>query len=1119
MTDLFIEPGIERLDEFVRRFTPDRVLIVGEPDGDLEARIFEIDAEVRWTDNPRAGHLQGRLAAFRGHDNDRWTVVLNFAGQPADQAREVRWSELSHSDPLDPFPDRVATYWESSKARKGVAKFEPGDTIKVNGSGAVGRVKRTRRVDGGFEYDIEVEGALRQAGEASLTGITGDPRDPEFWMAQPPADAERIALTLTWTKLNNPLTDTIYSFRSSRTLFRTYQFRPVLKMINSDNRRLLIADEVGIGKTIEAGLIWNELEQRGDVESVLVIVPSGLRFKWQDELRIRFDRRVPILKRDDLREWLRDLGRGEGRAIQGIVTLEALRTATDILEELEVLSPRLDLVIVDEAHNMRNAGTKSHRLGSLLAEWADALVFLSATPLNLRETDLFNLLHILDEQAYPTASILQMQIEPNVQINKAARTLLTTGKEDPTSVLRDLREIAETDFGSVLVGSPDFKELEQVLDQAEPLTPAQISSAKRLLLELHTLAPVFTRTRKVDTAEHKAMREARNIDVRWTPQERAYYQAIYDTFARRAAASGGPAAFIMQMPLRQAASCLPAMREILIAKDEIQLHDEFDSDADSSALAGLLIEPEDRRMSILNTPLDVDTKFDEFVASLREALAVGSGQAMVFSFFRKTLEYLQRRLSGEFRVGLMYGPTPTEDRQTIIADFRAGKFDVLLCSEVGSEGLDFQFCNVLVNYDLPWNPMKVEQRIGRLDRFGQENEKIFIFNMQIPGTIETDILGRLYDRIGVFKRTIGDLEPILRDFENQLDDSLNPNLTPSQREERRLAFEVALESHEQDKEEISTTDSLVAGLDSLLIDGFEDDSPGGGRFVGRDEIRRFLDHYLHLVDGRMKPQPGSASAVNISGSSELAAELRRVRKPGGTLTSAAALAAQAEGRGFDATFDEAEAVTNQLDFLGVRHPLVGIALERLARDDLTLSRYGVVEVEDLSPSRDHLVALFLVTSYGIRPSLEILPVAVNAEGEVVDGVGDQLLSALAHGKIRTADAPVSLRAQDLYDVANGYRARLLGELERRGAASNSSLIDRRIAIVRAEFHAKIMRDREHLAMGTERGSAESYLLGLKTRIRNLEVRRDETLANLDQKRSYSIVSEPVAVVIVQPPSG
>ena len=131
-------------------------------------------------------------------------------------------------------------------------------------------------------------------------------------------------------------------------------------------------------------------------------------------------------------------------------------------------------------------------------------------------------------------------------------------------------------------------------------------------------------------------------------------------------------------------------------------------------------------------------------ARLLELRETGLRQVMVFSFFRGTLQYLEQRLSLKMSVRLMTGLTKMDERQRVMEDFRAGKFDVLLLSQVGAEGLDFEFCNVLVNYDLPWNPMQVEQRIGRLDRFGQTSEKIFIFNMHVPGTIESDIFERLY---------------------------------------------------------------------------------------------------------------------------------------------------------------------------------------------------------------------------------------------------------------------------------------------------------------------------------------------------------------------------------------
>ena len=161
---------------------------------------------------------------------------------------------------------------------------------------------------------------------------------------------------------------------------------------------------------------------------------------------------------------------------------------------------------------------------------------------------------------------------------------------------------------------------------------------------------------------------------------------------------------------------------------------------------------------------DRDTKFERFFAALRDVLAQNpDAKVVVFSFFKRTLEYLQRQLS---RAGisnaLIHGDVGMRDRQRRMRKFwDDASLTVLLSSEVGGEGLDLQVGNVLFNYDLPWNPMRVEQRIGRLDRYGQKNDKILIYNFSMKGTIDEIILDRLYGRINLFERYIGDLEAIL----------------------------------------------------------------------------------------------------------------------------------------------------------------------------------------------------------------------------------------------------------------------------------------------------------------------------------------------------------------------
>ena len=177
------------------------------------------------------------------------------------------------------------------------------------------------------------------------------------------------------------------------------------------------------------------------------------------------------------------------------------------------------------------------------------------------------------------------------------------------------------------------------------------------------------------------------------------------------------------------------------------------------------------------------------------------------------MHYLQRKLLERgYSLELMYGPTPPRDedcrrgeksRERVAAEFRQGKFQILLASEVAGEGLDFEHCHVLVNYDLPWNPMRVEQRIGRCDRFGQSSEKVYIGNLASIGTIEQRILSRLYERLRIFERALGDMEVVLGEsiasFER---DVFRRGLSEQQQEEHLERITQVIENNERNKESV-----------------------------------------------------------------------------------------------------------------------------------------------------------------------------------------------------------------------------------------------------------------------------------------------------------------------------
>jgi superfamily II DNA/RNA helicase len=169
-----------------------------------------------------------------------------------------------------------------------------------------------------------------------------------------------------------------------------------------------------------------------------------------------------------------------------------------------------------------------------------------------------------------------------------------------------------------------------------------------------------------------------------------------------------------------------------------------------------------------------DPKYSAFTGVVRDKQVLANNKLLVFSTFRHTLAYRVERLNEEsIRVGLIHGDVPEEDRRELRNRFSRPKddpraIDLLLSSEVGCEGLDYQFCDSIVNYDLPWNPMRVEQRIGRIDRYGQRSETIAIFNFITPGTVDAEIYERCLMRIGVFRQALGGSEEILGNLTREI---------------------------------------------------------------------------------------------------------------------------------------------------------------------------------------------------------------------------------------------------------------------------------------------------------------------------------------------------------------
>lgn len=1094
----------------------DVCLVLGDPPQQLLTRAAAEGVEVRIADGSAwVGMLHCGTYTVRDNDLDSTLVVLRGL-EPRTPVTDRERFVTGHLGLARPVLQSLRA---GSKAARTSSALNEGELVRVRSTGQLATVVSVRSRMGAFEATVEGPMGRVTVDVDALEVVDGDPRDPAFWVTQAPAGADDLSLTVTWTKLRHPLTDTVYSYASSKTIFRAYQFAPVLKIIGESDGRLLIADEVGLGKTIEAGLIWSELEQRSRLDRVLVVAPASLALKWKSEMGRRFDRDLQVMKPADLLEIAQDMKSGRDVRFAGVVSVESLRTATEALAAMTEVHAQLDLVIVDEAHVLRNRATRSYELGQMLSDWADVLVFLSATPLNLGQSDLFNLVNLLREEEFADEAIFSSQLEPNQVLNTIAKQV-RADRHQPRTLLALAQSIGTMQLGAAVTSRPDFVQMCRVLDSDTPLDLDQVAQVKRAAVRLNTLGSVLTRTRKVDVPDAKAKRHAEQIDVVWTDHERSIYDSVRALYMAEFLRRGTPPGFGMQMPMRQAASCLPAMQEALADRHGLLTSDYEESETDDYQEAVDDEAPTMMGMEKLLTPIPVDSKYDAMEARLFELRQHGSRQVMIFSFFRRTIAYLEERLSAHFSVKVMSGATPMGQRQQIMQDFRDGKFDILVLSQVGAEGLDFEFCNALVNYDLPWNPMQVEQRIGRLDRFGQTSERIFIFNMHVPGTIESDIFERLYQRIGVFQQSIGELEPILRDELKKVTRVLlDPSLSEAERRDEADRVAVALAERAQQVRELEDARGAISTIEHLQVDGMTDNGPTEGRFVGPTEVRRLVERLLARCGGTLSAPNRHTGISRLTGTPDLAVMVRQSRSArSGSMRSAGQLAADLrDGVVLRVTFDSDMASKHQVELISSRHPLVEVALQVLEESSLSLARFGVVEVPGLDGPAGCLARLDLAQADGLTPRLELWVTAVDlTTGAVVADLGGRILHAVAHGELSESANEPHPELGDLLDKLDDAVADRRRTVQARWRADNEARIDARLASRLRSIDLKLMRARATLESVVDRDRDDRVVRLHEGRIRNLSSDRDGTRADLDNRRTLDVTVTTVGMMQVHP---
>ncbi len=819
---------------------------------------------------------------------------------------------------------------------------------------------------------------------------------------------------LTALQIKHPSLSALYSLNSARIDFVPYQFRPALKIIRADRPRILIADGVGVGKTIEAGLILRELQARQDIRSVLIVCPKPLitERKWEQEMR-RFDERFTPLDSKSLQHCIEEMdneGEWPDKYAKVILPYSLLTEPLIFGEKLGTKKriglvdldppPHFDLLIVDEAHHLRNSETYSHKAVNLLCEHAEAVVFMTATPIQLGNNDLYTLLHMLRPDIVVDKDTFQHMAQPNPHINSAARHIRSSAENWNQEALRALWKAERTEWGRAMLGTnPVFLEACELLE-GEAITRDERVSLLGKVEGLHTFSRLINRTRRRDIGDF-CVRKPATVEVQFTGEQRDLYDCLL-TFEERALGVkhfDRNIPFMMTTIRRQAASSLFALSPFISDLLERRLSELELLSCDGEETDEITVVDELRTaamdIAILAEKLpSEDPKFDALYVIVEQKQEQTNNKLIVFSTFRHTLAYLERRLlEKEVRVGVVHGGVADEERQKLRKRFEAPAeeataLDVLLFSEVGCEGLDYQFCDGMVNYDLPWNPMRIEQRIGRIDRRGQKSEAVAIYNIITVDTIDADIYDRCLWRIGVFQESIGDCEEILGGINQNSITGIVTDLKLTEDERRRKLEQLADNEVRAIQEQRALEDSEheLFGLSLPRFANDEDIRNAESYWLSPHSVERLVAQYLHVRCGKFSMIPVDKPLKTLRLSQEartmLLDDYRRLKLEKNPMNRTWEKWLKGDEQQCSISFDSQCASDNHsAHFVIPIHPLVKQAVNSV---DLSQPAHTSFQItaEDIS-SGFYPFAVYAWEYRGINPELKLVPICENralAEG-------------------------------------------------------------------------------------------------------------------------------------------
>jgi superfamily II DNA or RNA helicase len=534
------------------------------------------------------------------------------------------------------------------------------------------------------------------------------------------------------SKIKNETSEGILSKLSSGIIPLPHQLHVLNRALSNNNVRYILADEVGLGKTIEAGLIIKELKTRGLIKRILIVCPTGLVTQWSLEMQDKFNEKFHVILPEDYDTIRRITGNGDvyGQFDQVISPMDSIKplerrvgwTEEKIAQYNEeriysIINSGWDLVVIDEAHRVAGSSGEvaRYKLGNLLAAASPYLLLLTATPHNGKTEPFLRLIRLVDEKAFPNINaIVKEQVAPYVIRTEKREAIDNNGNKLFKNRITKVIELHWDERHSM-----QRRLYEMVSDYvAKNYNKAMRNRGKNMWFVF-----LLIMMQRLVTSSTSAVRESMERRVKVLEEQAFKYQSMSEEeFA--------------EMELEENMEDAIAAISLDIKEEIAQLND----------IIAVAKQAEFQYLDVKVEPLF--EIIDDLFAEDRQR------KVIIFTEFVATQSYLVKLLKDRgYSTSILNGSMSIEERNAVLQEFKT-ETDILISTDAGGEGLNLQFSNCIINYDLPWNPMKIEQRIGRVDRIGQQRD-VIVYNFILADTVENRVKAVLEEKLSVILKEIG----------------------------------------------------------------------------------------------------------------------------------------------------------------------------------------------------------------------------------------------------------------------------------------------------------------------------------------------------------------------------